>query len=356
MAPASEKLIVWSRRQRRALPWRGARDPYRIWISEIMLQQTRVSTVVQFYRRFLKKFPTVAALARADINHIRKIWEGLGYYSRAGNLRQAAVKIQNAYGGRFPPTAEEWEDLPGIGRYTAAAIAALAFDEPAPALDANARRILARLYAYPRPIGDARSQSALAAFYQKARGRAAPRAFFQSLMDLGQLLCLPRSPLCGRCPLSRQCMAYRRGIQNRLPVRSAPKLIPHYDVTAAVIRRGGRVLLARRPEGKLLGGMWEFPGGKVEGGESLMRCLKRELKEELGVSTQVGEKMFILKHSFSHFRISLHVFPCRLLSGSPRPIGVAEVRWVRIAELGDFPMGRADRKVVYRLSGGGDPD
>lgn len=351
MAVPSGKLITWSRRTARPLPWRGERDPYRIWIGEIMLQQTQAATVIPYYRRFLKAFPTVRRLAHAGLQSVLKTWEGLGYYSRARNLRLAAAEIQSSRGGRLPRTAAEWERLPGVGRYTAAAIASLAFNEPAAALDANARRILARVYAYRRRIGNTRSQEELATLYQRARGRAAPGAFFQALMDLGQLVCLPRRPLCPDCPIAASCVAFQRGIQDRLPVRSKRVPVPHFDVTAAVILRNGKALIARRPEGKLLGGMWEFPGGKVERGETLPACLRRELREELGVSVRVGEKILAVKHAFSHFRITLHVFHCDTLRGKPKPIGAAEVRWVRLRDLTAYPMGRADRIVAGKLAG-----
>ena len=369
MAPLSGKLIAWSRRGARALPWRGVRGPapsragktagapepggagpYRIWVSEIMLQQTRVETVIPYYRRFLKKFPTLRALSRAKPQSVLKAWEGLGYYSRALNLHRAAVKIQKESGGRLPRSALEWEALPGVGRYTAAAIVSLAYGEPAAALDANARRILARVYAYRRPISDARSQEDLAVLYHRARGGAAPGAFFQALMDLGQQVCLPRRPLCGECPVSGSCISFKRGFQNRLPVRSKRVLIPHLDVTAAVILRAGKVLIAKRPEGKLLGGMWEFPGGKVERGETLPACLRRELIEELGVTVRVREKILTVKHAFSHFRITLHAFHCGSPRGKPKPIGAAEVRWVRMRDLAAYPMGRADRIVAGKIA------
>jgi A/G-specific adenine glycosylase len=342
MASLSGELIAWSRRRARPLPWRGARDPYRIWVSEIMLQQTRTETVVSYYRRFLKKFPTAGRLARSGLSSVLKAWEGLGYYSRARNLHRAAILLAER-GGRLPRTAAEWEELPGVGRYTAAAIASLAFEQPAAALDANARRILVRLYAYRRTVADERSRKELTALYHDARGAAAPGAFFQALMDLGQLVCVPRGPLCGECPVAKECASKKLGIQNRPPTDAARGSTPHFDVTAAVIFRAGRVLIARRPEGKLLGGMWEFTGGKRERGETLPACLRRELKEELGVTVRVRERILKVEHAFSHFRITLHVFRCDGLRGAPKPIGAAEVRWVRIRDLRRYPMGKADR-------------
>jgi A/G-specific adenine glycosylase len=363
------KLIRWSRRQARNLPWRCALDPapsrtghtagapepggagpYRIWISEIMLQQTRVETVIPYYRSFLKRFPRVKSLARSDRQSVLRVWEGLGYYSRARNLHRAAREIVSSFNGRFPRSAADWERLPGVGRYTAAAIASLAYNERAIALDANAKRILARIYAYQRALRGTRAERDLAVRFQSARGASAPGKFFQAMMDLGQLVCLPRQPLCSECPIASHCESKRLGIQNRLPLRPKPARIPHYDVTAAVILRSDKVLLARRPEGKILGGMWEFPGGKRERGESLPACLRRELREELGVSVRVLEPIAVVQHAFTHFRITLHVFRCDSMRGRPRPIDGAAVRWVRIVRLRLFPMGRADRIVAGRIA------
>jgi A/G-specific adenine glycosylase len=345
------KLIRWSSRRHRNLPWRRARDPYRVWISEIMLQQTRVDTAIPYYRRFIKKFPRVRDLARAELQTVLKVWEGLGYYARARNLHRAARRIAGGVGARFPGNAAEWERFPGVGRYTAAAIASIASGEPAVALDANARRILARVYAYRRGIRDTRAERDLAEYFLRARGAGAPGAFFQALMDLGQLVCIPRRPLCAECPIAPHCESRKRGIQNRLPVRAKAARIPHYDVTAAVILRSGKALLARRPEGKILGGMWEFPGGKREQSESLPACLRRELREELGVDVRVRDKLTVVQHAFTHFRITLHVFFCDRMRGRPRPIGVAEVRWVGISRLRSYPMGKADRLAAERITG-----
>jgi len=348
--PLGAILIRWSRRRNRHLPWRAARDPYRIWVSEIMLQQTRVEAVIPYYRSFLKRFPNLKDLARADVQSVLKIWEGLGYYARARNLHRAAKQVVAGADGRLPENASEWEQLPGVGRYAAAAIASLANGERAIALDANARRILARIYAYRREVRDARAERDLMERFQSARGRSAPGNFFQAMMDLGQLVCIPRRPLCAECAVTSRCESKKLGIQNRLPVRAKAARIPHYDVSAALILRFGKALLARRPEGKILGGMWEFPGGKREQGESLPACLRRELREELGVDARVREKFTTVQHAFTHFRITLHVFFCDRMRGRPRPIGVAEVRWVGISRLRSYPMGKADRIVAGQIA------
>jgi A/G-specific adenine glycosylase len=253
-------------------------------------------------------------------------------------------------GGRLPIRAADWEHLPGVGRYTAAAIASIAYDEPAAALDANVRRILARVSAYRRTVRDARAGRDLARSFAQARGASRPGAFLQAMMDLGQLICLPRLPRCGECPVSSACVAFRKGWQNRLPVRAARSGVPHADVTAAVIVKDGKVVLARRPVGKILGGMWEFPGGKRERGESLAACLRRELREELGVGVRVREKITTVQHAFTHLRITLHVFACDSLRGTPRPIGASAVRWVRISDLAKYPMGKVDRTVAELLA------
>ena len=290
-------------------------------------------------------------LARADEQSILRIWEGLGFYSRARNLHQAAKQIVAEHGRRFPRSAAEWEGLPGVGRYTAAAIASLAYGENAIALDANARRILARLFAYRREVRDTRAERDLAGYFLRLRGSGAPGEFFQALMDFGQLICLPRRPRCAECPVASRCEGRKHGLQNRLPLRKKVAHIRHYDVAAAVIRRSEMVLLARRPAGKVLGGMWEFPGGKRERGEALPECLRRELREELGVRVRVGPQIARINHAFTHFRITLHVFACDRMRGVPRPIGAAAVRWVRIQDLATYPMGKADRIVAGRLAG-----
>ena len=343
-------LLNWYRQTARRLPWRGHPDPYAVWVSEIMLQQTRVDTVIPYFQRWLERFPTVQALAAADRQEVLSAWEGLGYYSRARNLHHSAQMIVNQYNGRLPADVSALRRLPGIGRYTAAAIGSIAFGLDEATLDGNIRRVLARVFDVSEPARSSQGERILwdLAAANLPTGQAGD--YNQALMDLGAMICTPRLPACAGCPVSEICQSRRLGIQEQRPVLEARPAIPHYTVTAAVLRRGKDVLIARRPEKGLLGGLWEFPGGKVETGESLPEGLRREICEELGVEIAVGENLGIYHHAFTHFKITLHAFHCTLLAGEPRPLEASDVRWVTPAELGSYPMGKVDRLIAKQLS------
>ncbi len=344
------RLLSWFTDHARDLPWRRDRTPYRVWVSEVMLQQTQVDTVIPYYERFLDRFPSLWALAEASLEEVLKIWEGLGYYARARRLHQAAQQLVTSNGGDLPRSFEQLKALPGVGTYTAGAIASLAFGERVPAVDGNARRVLCRLFA----IRDDVTRSATK---RKVRDLAADLLpaervglFNEALIELGATVCTPRGPTCQRCPLRDLCRAYAAGKQEELPVRRPRRKIPHYDVAAAVTVRGdGAVLMAQRNVDDMLGGMWEFPGGKCEDGESLPACLVREMAEELDVIVEVGERLTVVDHGYTHFRITLHAFWCRLRDGDPRCLDCAAVRWVLPAALDDLPMSVADRKVAQAL-------
>jgi len=344
------KLLRWAARNLRDLPWRvEPRDPYRVWVSEIMLQQTQVITVIPYFRRFTERFPTVQALAAAPLDDVLKLWEGLGYYARARNLYRAARKVVAEFEGRLPDTVEQLSQLPGIGRYTLGAISSIAFGRDAPVVDGNVKRVLCRVYALR---GDARRpavQKKLWALAEANLPKGKAGRWNEAMMELGATVCTPRSPHCDECPLAGDCQARALDIQEQLPTKATPKKLPHYDVTAAVIRKRGRVLIAQRPVGGMLGGLWEFPGGKRERGESLEECLRREIKEELGVEIEVGQPVTRVKHAYTHFRITLHAFECRLVSGQPLAIQVANWRWVRFDELDDFAFAVTDRKIIQAL-------
>ena len=315
-----------------------------------MLQQTRVETVIPYFERWMQRFPTVARLAEAPLQEVLAAWEGLGYYSRARNLYRAAGMVMAEYGGEIPQDVKALRRLPGIGRYTAGAIASIAFGQDEPALDGNIRRVLARVFdvAIPArsPEGERRLWELAAA--DLPPGRAGD--YNQALMDLGATICTPHAPDCPSCPLNELCEARRLGIQEERPVLEEKAAMPHYTVTAAVITRAERILIAQRPLEGLLGGLWEFPGGKQEPGEQLEACLRREIWEELGVEISVGEPFGVYQHAYTHFRVTLHAFCCVLSNGGqPQPLHARDLRWVRRDELPEYPMGKIDRRIARRL-------
>ena len=391
-------LLTWFRANARDLPWRHDRSPYRVWLSEMMLQQTQVETVIPYFHRFLERFPTIEDLAAAPLGDVLKLWEGLGYYARARNLHKAAKVVVEKRHGEWPRTVEELMALPGIGRYTAGAIASLAFDVDTPALDGNVIRVLCRVFAIERDPKDAgvreelwtlaeqllpkdpagrapcaapdASDDLLALHARHAstsgpatrHGDAVPRGtagvprgtageFNEALMELGALICTPRNPRCNVCPLAKTCEAKKRGRQDQLPIKTKRKPLPHYDVTAAVIRKNGRLLIAQRPLGGRLGGLWEFPGGKVEPGETLPQCLRREIKEELGLRIKVGKPITSLDHAYTHFKITLHAFECELVSGQPQALQVQDFKWVRMSELKRYAFAKTDLRIISAIVG-----
>jgi len=349
MTLISEQILNWYSAHGRKLPWRGHPDPYAVWVSEIMLQQTRVEAVIPYFERWMRHFPSIADLAAASEGQVLSLWEGLGYYSRARNLHRAARIVVEQHAGKLPGDLASLRKLPGIGRYTAGAIASIAFGLDEATLDGNLRRIFARVFDVAQPADAPAGQKVL---WDLARenlpaGRAGD--YNQALMDLGATICLPRNPVCLACPLMDLCKARLGGIQEQRPVLKPRGKTPHYTVTAAVLQRDGRVLLAKRPSRGLLGGMWEFPGGKVEAGETLEACLGREIREETGVEIRVAEAFGIYQHAYTHFSITLHAFRCELMAGEPRPIEAVELAWVEPAHLGDYPMGKVDRLIARRL-------
>jgi len=343
------KLRDWYRKNARGLPWRKTRDPYAIWVSEIMLQQTRVETVIPYYQRWLAEFPTLAALAEAEEDHVLRIWEGLGYYNRARNLHQAARMVIDHHQGRVPADHQSLRALPGIGPYTAGAILSIAFNQSAPILDGNLRRVFTRLYNISSPIQTAETEKQLWAIAESLLPERNPGDFNQALMELGALVCQPRNPRCEVCPLAEECLANQLGLQGERPVRKQKTPLPHIQVTAAVIPNGDQVLLAKRPPGGLLGGLWEFPGGKQEEDETLQETLSREIVEELNLEIEIGELLGTYQHAYTHYRITLHAFCCRLVSEDLQLNYHTESAWVDRKDLGSYPMGKIDRLIADQL-------
>lgn len=338
-------LLEWFRNSARRMEWRETDDPYRIWISEVMLQQTRVDTVKPYYRRFLEAFPDVKTLAEAPLDRVLKLWEGLGYYSRARNLHRAANLLLSQRGGEIPDSLEELVLLPGIGRSTAGAIAAIAFRRDVPILDSNVKRVLSRLHTVRENAGTSVVTAGLWELSRRMILEGKGRETALALMDLGATVCTPTNPRCGACPIAERCGARILGLQGSIPPKRTAKTMPVRDFVAAVVRRrDGRILIGRRPEGGLLGGMWGFPGGKPKAGETLEDALIREMAGKPGVGVEIIGKCGSIRHAYSHFRIRLHGFRCRVKEGKVR--NGAVWRWVETGDLGEYAVARADRKLM----------
>jgi A/G-specific adenine glycosylase len=339
---AVRRLLAWYGRNARDLPWRLDRDPYRVWISEVMLQQTRVSTAAPYFERFLERFPTLDHLAEAHPDEVLKVWEGLGYYARARRLSEAARALRA--GGGFPAQAAALQRIPGFGPYTAGAVASIAFGLPEPVLDGNVRRVWCRLFALGEPDGRSLRER-LWDLSRRAVEAGPPGDVNQALMELGATVCAPRKPSCDACPLRDLCVAAGEGRAEAYPALRAKKVLPEWRVAVALLWRGERFLVAqRRPEG-LLGGLWELPGGKVEAGETPEQALAREIAEELGTSVLAVAELPCVKHAYSHFKVDLRPFDCRLERGAPEPKSDRPLRWILPAERHDLAFPAATLRI-----------
>lgn len=344
-----ELLLQWFAGQKRQLPWRETRDPYHIWISEVMLQQTRVATVIPYYERFLKIFPNIEALANAEDGVLMKAWEGLGYYARVRNLREAAQTVVKQYNGKLPTSYEELIQLKGFGTYTAASVASIAFGEDRAAVDGNVMRVLARLYAIESDIRKLAAKREFQRIAQSLMPQGKAGQFNEALMELGATVCKPKNPDCKVCPLRRNCKAFQEGRVHEFPRKSPKAAIPHHQIAISVIHKNSKVLIALRPSEGLLGNLWEFPGGKRKGEESLAECCRRETLEETGLEVEVGKRFSVVEHSFTHFRITLHAFHCRYLRGKAVPKSSQKIRWVKLADLDEYAFPKANKKIIEDL-------
>jgi A/G-specific adenine glycosylase len=341
----ADRLLDWYRQQGRTLPWRGHPEPYAVWVSEIMLQQTRVEAVIPHFERWMGLFPTVKDLAEASEQDVLNAWEGLGYYSRARNLHKAARIVVEKFSGELPHDLETLRSLPGVGRYTAGAIASIAFNLDEPTLDGNLRRVFSRLFDVSEPADSPAGQTILWSLAAEHLPRGQAGDYNQALMDLGATICLPKNPRCLLCPLMEICQARINGTQEQRPVLKPKKETPHYTHAAGVITRNGEVLLAKRPSKGLLGGMWEFPNGRVNGNPA--EELEFALETGYGLKVRTGEALAAIQHAYTHFRVTVHPFHCKLLSAS-NPEGL---KWVKLGALDDFPMGKVDRQIARVLHG-----
>lgn len=349
MSRIAPELLAWYRQNKRNLPWRDHPDPYAVWVSEIMLQQTRVETVIPYFERWLAKFPDVATLAAAAEQEVLNLWEGLGYYSRARNLHKAAKVVVAEYGGKLPKLALSLQKLPGIGRYTAAAIASMSFGMDAAALDGNIRRVYARIFNVDEPPGSTEAEKIFWDLAEIHLPHGDAGDYNQALMDLGATICTPRNPRCEVCPVQAHCEAYQLDVQEFRPVPKAKKEVPHHIQAAAVILQNGRVLSAQRPGEGLLGGMWEFPNGRVipkgddgdDPAEGLAEAIYNGYKLKVRRVSALGE----VRHAYTHFKVTEFAFCCELIQSSAQE----NLRWVGLDELDNYPMGKIDRQIALKI-------
>lgn len=339
-------IIFWYRRYRRSLPWRESRDPYRVWVSEVMLQQTRIETVIPYYHRFMKRFPDIVRLAEADMETLLKRWEGLGYYSRARNMQLAAKMIVKKHGGTFPDSADGLLTLPGIGDYIAAAVGSICFDLPVAVVDGNVKRVLSRLFVVKHPVNDAKSKPVYAELATTILDRIRAGEFNQAVMELGQRICTPRNPCCADCPIRKQCSASRKGHVADYPVRLSRARPPLKKMLLAVVIHGRKWLVVKRPEKGLLGGLWELPGGEMRGSRGSRRSVADMVAAQYNLRVTDIRKQGTVRHAYTHFRVSADVYTCRYESGSVTTPDSAGHRWIRPEEIDRFPFHTLIHKAV----------
>ncbi len=340
-----KKLKSWYSAHHRDLPWRQTRDPYKIWVSEIMLQQTTVPAVIPYYMRWMEVFPNIFALSNAPLQKVLKVWQGLGYYQRAKNLHKAAKIIVRDHGGQVPQNYDDLRKLPGLGPYTTAAVLSIAFDKPFLTIDANIRRVLMRLLKKtqkPTLAIDRDLQHAFSPILPKKHSGI----FNQALMELGSLVCRSKNPLCLLCPVPDFCGAYKAGVQEVIPI-PAKRSYKKIDAVIGIIEKNGKFLVQKRPSSGLLADLWEFPGGKINKQETAEQALKREIKEEIGAEILHERFLTKVRHSYTQFQVSLHAYSCDLKKD---PIlDRNRHRWVSLRGLRQYPFPSGSAKVIEFL-------
>jgi A/G-specific adenine glycosylase len=341
----STRILAWYEKHARTLPWRGSENAYAIWVSEIMLQQTRVETVIPYFERWLRLFPSVAALAEAPEQQVLSAWEGLGYYSRARNLHKAAKMVVSEFGGEIPREVAQLRRLPGIGRYTAAAIASIAFNQDVATLDGNLRRVFSRVFNVAVPADSPVGEEQLWALAQEHLPPGRAGDYSQALMDLGASICLPKNPLCLICPLGEICQARALGVQEQRPVLKPKAAVPHKRKGAAVILQDGNVLLCQRPATGLLGGLWEFPAAEVDADspEALIAAIETEYRLRVHPLARLGE----FRHGYTHFTLTESAWSCELVGGGGE---TPPLQWIALEQLMEYPMGKVDRAIAKLLA------
>ncbi|MBN2344381.1 MAG: A/G-specific adenine glycosylase, partial [Deltaproteobacteria bacterium] len=305
MTPFQRALLSWFQAYQRPMPWRNTSDPYAIWVSEVMLQQTRVETVIPYFERFMTAFPTVRHLAVAPLDNVLKLWEGLGYYARARNLQQAAKTVVSDFHGKVPNEPERFLQLKGVGPYIGAAVQSIAFGGKVAAVDGNVKRVLSRVTLCRTPVNGNNSHREYQRIADSFLNHAQPGDHNQAMMELGARICTPRQPSCDGCPVAAYCAAAKNDVQGQLPVRLSKKRVPTRHIAVAVIQKGDTFLITKRKNEGLLGGLWEFPGGSVETGESAADACLREVREEVNLRVRIERPLTTVHHAYTHFKIKM---------------------------------------------------
>lgn len=340
------KLLNWFNTHQREMPWRSNPLPYNVWVSEIMLQQTQVDTVIPYFNRFLTRFPTVHDLAKAPQDDVLKLWEGLGYYSRARNLHKAAKYVSEELKGELPSDYKGLQTIPGIGPYCAAAITSIAFGNPVPVVDGNVFRVFTRFWGIYDDIKLPATRNMLFDRLTPEIQYVDPSSFNQGIMELGALVCSPKQPKCNQCPLSDECFAYNAQTIEDLPVKAKAKPVPHFNIAVGVIWKDGKLLIGKRKEDQMLGGLWEFPGGKQKENETLQETVIREIKEETSLDVSISKQYCTIKHAYSHFKITLHVFKCEYTSGKAKANTTDDIKWIQLSDIESYAFPKANIKAL----------
>lgn len=342
-------LVEWYLTSKRDLPWRNTRAPYQIWVSEVMLQQTQVKTVIPYFDRFIDRFPDIHALASSDPQDVLKLWEGLGYYSRARNFHRAAKVVVKDHGGVIPSTEEEFKQLSGVGDYIAAAVLSIAYDLPLAVVDGNVKRVLSRLFLLEAPVNHSGSHAVFKKRAGELMDKTRPADYNQALMELGALVCKPKHPMCPACPLKTHCLAYKGHQVGDFPHRKKVKPLPEHAMAVGVVVKNGKLLIIQRPEKGLLGGLWEFPNGRIDVRETPDAACLRHLKSSANITAEIDTFVTRIKHAYTHFRITMDVFACRFISGRVHLNGPVGFRWVDFDEIIIYPLPKTVHKFLPTL-------
>ena len=345
-----ERLLDWYATNQRRLPWRETSDPYAIWVSEVMLQQTQVATATPYYLRFMDRFPTAVHLAGADIQEVLKLWEGLGYYSRARNLHRAAGMVSSRFNGQLPDDPAAFRSLPGVGDYITAAVLSIAFGRVLPVVDGNVKRVLSRLLEIDTPV----NRSGAHKIYQRPAARLIcpkqPADFNQAIMELGALICRPKNPDCGTCPLSDLCRANRHHTTAGYPKRDASRKVPHRHLAIGVILKKGKMLVVQRQMDGFLGGLWEFPAVPADEGQTDREDFEEMIAAETGLTIEVNRQLTRIRHAYTHFTLTGDVYLCRYVAGRVRLKSARGHRWVTLRSLVHLPLHKANHKFLDALA------